>query len=159
MTTTPITTARVPSAGDLGRPVRILLVEDSPSDIKLTITALRKARVTNEVAVAHDGEEALNYLRREGPFADAPRPDLILLDLNMPRMDGRELLALLKDDADLRRLPVIVLTTSAEERDVLGAWDHSVAGYVTKPVAFADFIEVIRSVEGFWLSVVHYAPR
>ena len=118
----------VPPAAGLGRPVRILLVDDSVADVRLTVAALRRAKVANELHHAGDGEQALAFLRNEPPHEGAPRPDLILLDLNMPRMDGRELLVALKRDEALRRIPVVVLTTSADERDVLASYDLSVAG-------------------------------
>lgn len=149
----------VPSAAELGRPVRILLVEDSDPDAELTRTALQRARVNNELHRVGDGEQALAYLRREQGYEDATRPDLILLDLNMPRMDGREVLHALKADPDLRRIPVVVLTTSSLERDVVDSYDQSVAGYVTKPVRFDEFVEAIRSLEGFWLTIVRLPPR
>jgi two-component system, chemotaxis family, response regulator Rcp1 len=158
MTTMPISAA-VPAAADLGRPVRILLVEDSEADVRLTMAALRKARVANDLYHVPDGEQAMAFLRKEGSNLEAPRPDLVLLDLNMPRMDGREVLAAMKADPDLRRIPVVVLTTSSEERDIVTSYDNSVAGYVTKPVAFDEFVDVVRSLEGFWLTIVHFSPR
>ena len=159
MTLSPSLIGAVPPAGEMGRPVRILLVEDSDADVALTTIALRHARVANELFRAKDGEEALAFLRHQPPFEGTPRPDLVLLDLNMPRMDGREVLSEMKLDEELRRIPVIVLTTSAEERDVITSYDKSVAGYVTKPVGFEEFVQVVRSLEGFWLTIVHYAPR
>jgi len=142
----------------LQRPVRILLVEDSPSDRALAMHALREARVSNELHVVADGEAALAFLRRSGEFAEAPRPDLVILDLNLPKKDGREVLADLKDDPDLRAIPVIVLTTSAADEDVLAMYDLQAAGYVTKPVAFADFVAAVKGIEEFWLSLVRL-PR
>ncbi len=136
------------------RPVRILLVEDSPGDVNLTREALRGARVANELSVVVDGEEALDYLRRTGPFADAPGVDLVLLDLNLPKKDGREVLAEIKGDPALKRIPVIVLTTSAREQDVLASYELHANAYVTKPVAFAEFINALTQLEGFWLQVV-----
>jgi CheY-like chemotaxis protein len=138
-----------------GRPIHVLLVEDSPGDVRLTREAMRHAKVHNELHVARDGEEAMAFLRREGAYAGMPTPDLVLLDLNLPRKDGREVLAELKDDDELRRVPVIVLTTSAAERDVLESYDGHANAYITKPVDFERFIEVVRSIENFWLSVVH----
>jgi len=149
----------VPPAAGLGRLVRILLVEDSEGDVALTRAALSRARVSNDLHRVADGVEALQYLRREAPFTDEATPDLVLLDLNMPRMDGREVLMHMKEDPVLRRIPVVVLTTSASERDVLASYDRSVAGYITKPVAFNDFVKVIQSLEEFWLSIVHYPPH
>lgn len=149
----------VPAAGELGRPVRILLVEDSDADVRLTTAALRKARVANELYRAVDGEQAMAFLRREGEYEHAPRPDLVLLDLNMPRKNGREVMHEIKADEGLRRLPIVVLTTSAEESDVMAAYENHVAGYVTKPVSFEGLVDVVRSLEGFWLTIVHYPPR
>jgi chemotaxis family two-component system response regulator Rcp1 len=136
------------------RPVEILLVEDNPGDIRLTIEALRDAKVRNNLHVARDGVEAMAFLRREGPYANAPRPDLILLDLNLPRKDGREVLAEIKADARLRAIPVVVLTTSAAERDVVQSYNLHANCYSTKPVDLDQFIAVIRSIEEFWLMVV-----
>jgi len=156
-------TAQVLPGGDglnahLHRPVRILLVEDSPSDRALAMHALREARVSNELHTVADGEAAMAFLRRSGEYADVPRPDLVILDLNLPKKDGREVLADLKDDPDLRAIPVIVLTTSAADEDVLAMYDLQAAGYVTKPVAFADFVAAVKGIEEFWLSLVRL-PR
>lgn len=140
------------------RPVEILLVEDNPGDVDLTLEALEEARVRNTVQVVEDGVEALRYLRREGKYADVRRPDLVLLDLNLPKKDGREVLEQIKDDPALRRIPVVVLTTSDSEKDVLESYDRHAAAYIVKPVNFDQFAEVVRSIEGFWLSVVQYAP-
>ena len=142
----------------LQRPVRILLVEDSPSDRALAMHALREARVSNELHSVVDGEAALAFLRRSREYADVPRPDLVILDLNLPKKDGREVLADLKEDRDLRSIPVIVLTTSAADEDVLAMYDLQAAGYVTKPVAFADFVAAVKGIEEFWLSLVRL-PR
>jgi two-component system, chemotaxis family, response regulator Rcp1 len=135
-------------------PIDILLVEDSESDIVLTQEVLKEAKVINRLTVARDGEEALRRTRREGPHAGDPRPDLILLDLNLPRKDGREVLHELKEDRELRRIPVVVLTTSAEERDIVAAYDQHVNAYITKPVDIDQFVSVVRSIEEFWLTVV-----
>ena len=137
-----------------GGPVPILLVEDSPADVELTKQTLRDAKVANDLSVVSDGEAAMAFLRREGEYAGAPRPELVLLDLNLPRMDGREVLAEMKADDDLRRIPVIVLTTSAAERDVLAAYESHASCYVQKPVDLDAFIHVVRSIENFWLAVV-----
>ena len=142
----------------LQRPVRILLVEDSPSDRALAMHALREARVSNELHTVADGEAAMAFLRRSGEYADVPRPDLVILDLNLPKKDGREVLADLKDDPDLRAIPVIVLTTSAADEDITAMYDLQAAGYVTKPVAFGDFVAAVRGIEEFWLSLVRL-PR
>jgi len=144
----------VAPAWDSCNPIEILLVEDSLADVRLTEEAFRDAKVLNHVSVATDGAEAMQFLRREGPHAEAPRPDLILLDLNLPRKDGRQVLQEIKDDPNLRRIPVVVLTTSRAEEDVLRAYDLHANCYITKPVDFLQFISVVRSIEGFWLSVV-----
>jgi CheY-like chemotaxis protein len=141
------------------RPVDILLVDDSAADVDLTREALRDARMLNRMFVVGDGVEALAFLRREGAHSDAPRPDLILLDLNMPRMNGREVLAEIKSDPKLRRIPVVILTTSQAETDILQTYDLHANCYVTKPVELEQFVEVARSIEGFWLSLVQLPPR
>lgn len=140
------------------RPVEILLVEDDPGDVRLTREALIEGRILNNLNVAPDGVEALAYLERKGEFAHAPRPDLIFLDLNLPRMDGRELLSIIKADSDLRRIPVVILTTSAAEQDILKSYDLHANCYVTKPVDLEQFISVVRSVESFWLTVAKLPP-
>jgi CheY-like chemotaxis protein len=137
-----------------GEPIEILLVEDSPDDADLTIDALRDGRVRNRVTVVDDGVAAMAYLRREGSYAEAPRPDLILLDLNLPRKNGREVLAEIKQDPNLRRIPVVVMTSSDDEKDILTAYNLYVNCYVTKPVDLDQFIKVVRSIEHFWFSVV-----
>ncbi len=137
-----------------GRPIQILLVEDNPGDVRLTIEALKEGKVSNTLSVARDGVEALSFLRREGPHGKAARPDLILLDLNLPKKDGREVLAEIKDDSSLRRIPVVVLTTSKAEEDILRTYDLHANCYITKPVDLEQFISVVRSIDDFWLSVV-----
>jgi two-component system, chemotaxis family, response regulator Rcp1 len=139
-------------------PIEILLVEDNPGDVRLTIEAMREGRVCNRISVAQDGIEALQFLRREGPYWDAPRPDLILLDLNMPRKDGREVLAEIKEDQDLKRIPVVILTTSEAEQDIVRTYDLHANCYVTKPVDLGQFLRVVRLIEDFWLSVVRLPP-
>jgi CheY-like chemotaxis protein len=136
------------------RPIEILLVEDSPGDVTLTIEALRDAKVANNLHVARDGEEALRFLRHEGEYADKPRPDLVLLDLNMPRKDGREVLADMKADPVMKRIPVVVLTTSQSEDDVAAAYNLSANCYVAKPVDLDQFLGVVRAIDDFWLSLV-----
>jgi CheY-like chemotaxis protein len=136
------------------RPVEILLVEDSPSDTELTIEALVEAKVRNHLSVVEDGVAALEFLRRQGQYARAPRPDLIMLDLNLPRKDGREVLAEIKTDPGLKTIPVVVLTTSRAEQDVLQAYQHHANCYVTKPVDFEQFCSVVRSIDSFWLMLV-----
>lgn len=138
----------------LPRPVEILLVEDSPGDVKLTEEALRDAEVPNRLHVARDGEEAMRFLRQQGEFADRPRPDLILLDLNMPRMDGREVLSAIKADPELRRIPVIILTTSQSEDDIAEAYNLAANCYVAKPVDLDEFLDVVRAIDDFWLTLV-----
>jgi CheY-like chemotaxis protein len=137
-----------------GRPIEILLVEDNPGDVRLTIEALKEGKVRNNLSVARDGVEALTFLRREGSFTEASRPDLILLDLNLPKKDGREVLADIKNDPVLRRIPVVVLTTSKAEEDILRTYDLHANCYITKPVDLEQFISVVRSIDDFWLSVV-----
>jgi CheY-like chemotaxis protein len=141
-----------------GRPIEILLVEDNPGDVRLTIEALKEGKVRNHLSVARDGVEALAFLRREGPHANAARPDLILLDLNLPKKDGREVLAEIKEDSRLRRIPVVVLTTSKAEEDILRTYDLHANCYITKPVDLEQFISVVRSIDDFWLSVVRLPP-
>ena len=136
------------------RPVEILLVEDSPGDVMLTREALRDAKVHNALHTVRDGVEAMAFLRREPPYEDAPRPDLVLLDLNMPRMDGREVLDAIKRDPALRRIPVVVLTTSASDEDVLQAYNLAANCYVTKPVDLDQFLRVVHAIDDFWLSLV-----
>lgn len=136
------------------RPIEILLVEDSPGDVRLTQEALRENKIRNRLWVVQDGAEALDFLRRSGEFRDAVRPNLILLDLNLPKKDGREVLAEIKEDSDLKRIPVVVLTTSQAEQDVLRSYNLHANCYIVKPVDLHQFINIVRSIEGFWLSVV-----
>jgi two-component system, chemotaxis family, response regulator Rcp1 len=132
----------------------ILLVEDNPGDVRLTREALKEGKISNDLNVVGDGVEALAYLRREGRYAAAERPDLILLDLNLPKKDGREVLQEIKVDGDLKKIPVVVLTTSAAERDVLKAYDLHANCYITKPVDLEQFIRVVQLIEDFWLTIV-----
>lgn len=136
------------------RPVEILLVEDNNGDVRLTVEALREGKVRNNLHVARDGVEALRFLRREGSHASAKRPDLILLDLNLPKKDGREVLAELKDDPELKTIPVVVLTTSSAEVDILKSYSLHANCYITKPVDLEKFVEVVRSIDDFWLTIV-----
>jgi CheY-like chemotaxis protein len=136
------------------RPVEILLVEDNPGDARLTIEAMREAKVHNRMHVVEDGIEAMEFLRRQGRYGDAPRPDLILLDLNLPKKDGREVLAEVKTDPALKRIPVVVLTTSRAEEDVLRAYDLHANCYVTKPVDLAQFMKIVAQIDEFWVKVV-----
>jgi chemotaxis family two-component system response regulator Rcp1 len=136
------------------RPIHILMVEDDPADVRLTREALKNKKVLTTMDTVEDGLEAMAYLKKEGAYAGVPRPDLILLDLNMPRMDGREVLSELKEDPKLRRIPVIVLTTSEGEEDILSAYDMNANCYITKPVDWKQFIRVVELIEDFWLTVV-----
>jgi CheY-like chemotaxis protein len=138
----------------VGRAVELLLIEDSEPDVRLTIEALKEAKVRNRLWVVEDGVEAMEFLLRQGRYAAAPRPDLILLDLNLPRKDGRQVLEEIKNDPSLRRIPVVILTTSRAEEDVLRAYDLHANCYITKPVDFNRFMEVVRAIEDFWLTVV-----
>lgn len=135
-------------------PIEILLVEDNPGDVRLTQEVLKDGRIRNRLNVVGDGVEALAFLRREGDYVDALPQDLILLDLNLPRMSGREVLAEIKGDPLLRRVPVVILTTSSAEADILGAYDLHANAYITKPVDLEQFVTVVRSIEDFWLSIV-----
>ena len=137
-----------------GKPVEILLVEDNLGDVRLTQEALRDTKVRNNLHVVYDGIEALEFLRREGKYVNAPRPDLILLDLNLPKMDGRELLAKIKEDSELKCIPVVILTTSKAEEDILRTYNLHANCYITKPVDFDQFIEVVKKIEDFWLTIV-----
>ena len=136
------------------RPISILLVEDNPGDVELIRETLTGDRVHLEISVAVDGVEAIDFLRRRPPFEAAPRPDLILLDLNLPRQDGRQVLAEIKTDADLKRIPIVVLTSSEAENDVIRSYNLGANCYLTKPVDLRSFRDIVRSVEGFWFTVV-----
>jgi CheY-like chemotaxis protein len=140
-------------------PIEVLLVEDDPGDVLMTQEAFEEHKVRNSLNVVSDGVEALAYLRREGEHADAPRPDLILLDLNLPRVDGREVLQVIKNDEDLRRIPVVVLTTSQADEDILRSYSLHANAYVTKPVDFERFIAVVRQIDEFFVSVVKLPPK
>ena len=137
----------------------ILIVEDNPGDVRLVREALKACASSHRLQVARDGEEALAMLRRQPPHQGSSRPNLVLLDLNLPRMDGRELLAQLKHDPELRRIPVVVLTTSGAERDVQSSYDLHANCYVTKPVDLGQFLEVVKSIEDFWLTIVRLPPE
>jgi two-component system, chemotaxis family, response regulator Rcp1 len=136
------------------RPIEILLVEDSPSDAALTVQALEGGKIANNLTRVVDGVEAMDYLRNKGHYVNAPRPDLIMLDLNLPRKDGREVLRELKTDPSLKTIPIIVLTTSRADKDVLQSYQLNANCYITKPVDFLQFIDVVKSIETFWLSIV-----
>jgi len=137
-----------------GRPIEILLVEDNPGDVRLTLEALKEGKVLNHMSVAVDGVEAMAFLRREGRFAGAPHPDLILLDLNLPKKDGREVLDDIKRDDRLKHIPVVILTTSQAEQDIVKSYELHANCYIAKPVDLDQFISVVKSIEDFWLSVV-----
>ena len=138
--------------------IEILLVEDNAGDARLTLEAFKEAKVINHLTVVNDGVKALSYLRREEPYTDAVAPDLILLDLNLPRMDGREVLAAIKADEHLMKIPVVVLTTSASQDDIARAYGSHANCYITKPVDLDQFLRVVHSIESFWLSLVKLPP-
>jgi CheY-like chemotaxis protein len=142
-----------------GRPVEILLVEDNPGDVRLTRESLKDSKVLNHISVVGDGVEAMAFLRREGKYVKATRPDLILLDLNLPKKDGREVLAEIKTDEQLRRIPVVVLTTSSAEQDILKTYDLHANCYITKPVDLNQFSAVVKAIEEFWFTIVKLPPE
>jgi len=136
------------------QPVEILLVEDNPGDVRLILEAFREGKICNHLSVVSDGVEALAFLRREERYANVPRPDLILLDLNLPKKDGRDVLAEIKEEESLKRIPVVILTTSNAEKDILETHDLRANCYITKPVDFAQFVTVVKLIEDFWFSIV-----
>ena len=136
------------------RPVEILLVEDNPGDVRLTVEAFKEGKIRNHMSVVRDGVDALAFLRQEGPFADAPRPDLILLDLNLPRKNGRDVLAEINEEEGLKQIPVVVLTTSNAEKDILATRALNASCYINKPVDFAQFVTVVKIIEDFWFTIV-----
>jgi chemotaxis family two-component system response regulator Rcp1 len=142
------------SIGTNASPIEVLLVEDSPGDVRLTREAFKDAKVHISLHVASDGAEAMAFLGREGSYVNAPRPDLILLDLNLPKKDGREVLEEIKESASLKTIPVVILTTSASEEDILRSYQLHANCYITKPVDLAGFLKVVKSIDNFWLSVV-----
>jgi CheY-like chemotaxis protein len=144
--------------GRLGRPIEILLVEYNPGDIRLTREALKEGKVKNNLYIAEDGIQALQFLRQEGEYAEAVRPDLILLDLNLPKMDGRELLSIIKEEQELKRIPVVILTTSKAEEDIMKSYNLHANCYITKPVDLEKFIVVVKSIEDFWMAIVKLPP-
>ncbi|MGA2766610.1 MAG: response regulator [Spirochaetia bacterium] len=146
------------TANQVGRQVRILLVEDNPADVRLTKEALTEGKIRNELDVVDNGEMALGYLRRKGNYASAQRPDLILLDLNLPRKNGHEVLAEIKEDSQLKRIPVVILTTSSAEKDILSTYNLHANCYITKPVDLNQFMEVVKTIEDFWLTIVRLPP-
>jgi two-component system, chemotaxis family, response regulator Rcp1 len=139
--------------------IDILLVEDNPGDVRLTREALKDAKVLNEVYVAQDGVEAMEFLQRKGKFANVPTPDLVLLDLNLPRKDGREVLAEIKQDPKLKRIPVVILTTSKADEDIIKTYNLHANAYITKPVDLNRFIDIIHALEEFWFSIVKLPPK
>lgn len=142
------------SISDKIRPIDILLVEDNPGDIRLTQEAFKDGKIKNDLNVVMDGEEAILYLKKEGKYESATTPDIILLDLNLPKKDGREVLAEIKEDAGLKCIPVIILTTSSAHTDIMNTYSHHANCYIMKPVDFNQFITVIRTIEDFWLTIV-----
>jgi two-component system, chemotaxis family, response regulator Rcp1 len=142
------------TVAEMARPIEILLVEDNPGDVDLAREGLEEGKVANNLSVVGDGEEAMTFLRRQGQYANAPRPDVILLDLNLPRKDGRQVLAEIKADEDLQVIPVVVLTTSRAEEDILRSYKLHANCYITKPLRFQQFIEVVKHIEQFWFTIV-----
>ncbi|MFW5895191.1 MAG: response regulator [archaeon] len=137
-----------------GKPVEILLVEDNPGDVRLTVEALKESKILNNLHVVNDGVEAMKFLRKEKGYEDMPEPDLILLDLNLPKKDGREVLAEIKDDEILKKLPVVILTTSSAEKDILNTYNLHANCFITKPVDMNQFTKVVKSIGDFWFSIV-----
>ncbi|MFC7133670.1 MULTISPECIES: response regulator [Salinibaculum] len=146
----------VPDDGD---PIEILLAEDNPGDVRLTEKALEHGNIINNLHVVTNGVEAIEFLRQEGEYADEPRPDLVLLDLNMPKKDGREVMADMEEDPSLRRIPVVVLTSSEAEEDVVRSYELTANAYLTKPVDFDGFVDIVTRIEDFWFSVVKMPPK
>jgi two-component system, chemotaxis family, response regulator Rcp1 len=144
---------------ELGKPVEILLVEDNPGDARLALEALKDSKIRNSLSHVKDGVEALAFLRQQGDYAAAPRPDLILLDLNLPRKDGRQVLAEIKQDPHLQRIPVVILTISKDEEDVLKSYSLHANCFITKPIDLSQFMKVVRSIEDFWLTIVKLPPN
>jgi chemotaxis family two-component system response regulator Rcp1 len=147
------------NANNVGSRVEILLVEDSPGDARLARVGLNECKIANNLHIVDDGVKAMAFLRRQGEYAKAPRPDLILLDLNLPRKDGREVLREIKEDESLKVIPVVILTTSKAEEDIVKSYSLHANCYVTKPLGLPQFLEVVRSIEDFWFSIVRLPPR
>jgi chemotaxis family two-component system response regulator Rcp1 len=147
------------TSGKTGKQIELLLVEDNPGDVRLTQEALKDGKVLNRLHVVKDGVEALAFLRREGKYANAIRPDLILLDLNLPKKDGREVLEEIKSDLDLKRIPVVILTVSKAEEDIIRSYELHANCYITKPVDLDRFIEVVKAIEDFWFTIVKLPPK
>ncbi len=142
-----------------GKVIDILLIEDNPGDIRLAQEALTESKINNKLYIVEDGVEAMEFLRNKGKYTDSPRPDLILLDLNLPRKSGREVLKEIKEDKDLKRIPVVVLTVSNAEEDILKCYDNYANCYITKPLDFNQFIKVTQEIEEFWLTIVKLPPK
>ena len=145
--------------GATGKSIEVLLVEDNPGDVRLTLEAFKEGKVKTHLSVVGDGVEAMAFLRREGEYVNAPRPDLILLDLNVPRKDGHAVLAEMKGEENLRSIPVVILTTSQAENDILTTYRYHANCYITKPVDFEMFVKVVKSIENFWFTTVELPPR
>ena len=143
----------------MGKSFVILLVEDNPGDVDLARTSLEDSKVRNALHTVGDGEEAMLFLRRKGKYTEAPRPDLVLLDLNLPKKDGREVLAEIKSDEDLKRIPVVILTISKDEEDILTTYNHYANCFITKPIDLSQFIKVVKAIENFWLTIVKLPPN
>lgn len=143
----------------VGKPIEILLIEDNPGDIRLTVEALNESKIINNLNIVMDGEEALNYLKKKGKFSGRKRPELILLDLNLPKKDGREILAEIKADENLKLIPVVILTTSEAEEDILKTYQLHANCYITKPVNIDQFIKVVQTIGDFWFSIVKLPPE
>lgn len=141
------------------KPIEILLVEDNPGDARLAVEALRESKLQNNLSHVRDGVEAMDYLRRKNQYSQVPPPDLVLLDLNLPRKDGREVLAEVKEDPELRRIPVVVMTTSEAEKDLLQSYDLHANAYVVKPIDLDRFIDIVHAIESFWLTIVKLPRR
>ncbi len=146
-------------AESLGKPIEVLLVEDDPADVELTLEVMDRTRLKVEINVVKDGVEAMEYLRRDGKYTDSTKPDLVLLDLNMPRKDGREALREIKADEGLKPIPVVILTTSDSDEDIIKTYATGANCYITKPVGLEQFIKVVKSIEDFWFTVVRYPVR
>jgi two-component system, chemotaxis family, response regulator Rcp1 len=147
------------STQTIGRPIEILLIEDSPGDVRLTLESLKESRVRNRVSVVPDGVEALAFLRCQNGYNTAPRPDLILLDLNLPKKDGRQVLQEIKGDPELKRIPVVILTTSKAEEDIIRTYSLHANCYISKPVNLDQFMRVVHAIEDFWLTIVKLPPE
>jgi len=142
-----------------GSPVDILLAEDNPNDIELTKRAFEKGKINNTLHVVNDGVEAVDFLRQQGDYAESPRPDIVLLDIEMPRKDGKEVLAEMEDDPELNAIPVVVLTSSEAEQDILESYKHNANAYLNKPVGYQEFQDIVRQIETFWFEVVKLPPE